>query len=55
MIDQNNLTEREIIKKVILNPEDIDDVDNFDYKHLNFDIPKLMQYIEPVLIFNEKR
>ena len=55
MIDKNNLKEREIIKKVILNPEDMDDIENYDHKHLNFDIPKLMAYIEPVLIFNEKR
>ena len=47
MVDSENQTEVEFIKTLIYNLQNMN-------KHLNFDIEKLMQYIEPVLVFKEK-
>ena len=48
MIDATNQTELELIKTLIIDPESKE-------KYLNFDTAKLKQYIEPVLVFKEKK
>ena len=48
MVDTENKTDWELIKNILMDPQSRD-------KYLNFDINKLMDYIEPVLVFKEKQ
>ena len=48
MVDAKNQTELDLMKTVIKDPESKE-------KYLNFDIDKLKQYIEPVLVFKERK
>ena len=48
MVDSEDQTDLDIIKPMVLDLLSMD-------KHLNFDIEKLKEYIEPVLVFKEKK
>ena len=48
MVDTENQADQKLIESMLIYPKRTD-------KHLNFDINKLMDYIEQVLVFKEKQ